>query len=45
MGNIFMDDCINALAFTISVSFKALLYRDKMEINEYKVILTGSQIK
>lgn len=32
MGNVFMDDGINALLFTRSVSFQELLYRDKVEI-------------
>lgn len=46
MGNVFMDDCINALVFTRSVSFKELLYRDKVEIkNQYTVTLTSSQVK
>lgn len=46
MGNTFIDDCINALEFTVSVRFKALLYRDKVEIrNKYTVIVTVSQVK
>jgi len=45
MGNMFMDECINAVIFTISVCFKALLYRGKVEIrNQYTVILTGTQV-
>lgn len=40
IGNKFMDDCINAPAFTVSVSFKELLYRDKVEIRNYKVFIS-----
>lgn len=35
-----MDDCINAPALTVSVSFKELLYRDKVEIRNYNVFIS-----